>query len=414
MLMIHSDKRVMDLFIGDVKRWEGSGIIISDAAGEIVYTTGLTGASPRDAMEAARYAGSGSAAPYEVIPIGSESYFVVGKQSGITGWTMVLMIPQREIMGDMFVMQLAAVCLLIGIALLMLWVLSVLYLQILNPIKTLLQSMGRVEKGLPFRPVPIKRMDELGMLQQKFNEMVRNEQQMRSEIYAEQLHNKEMELKFLQSQVNPHFLYNTLDSIYWVAEERGMGEVSGVVLNLSKFFRLSLSRGKDFLTVDETVEHLKSYISIQQFRHLDKFDVRWEVDARVGPVQIMKLMLQPVVENAIIHGLERAADACRLTIRIGLQEEWLHCEVMDTGAGMAADRLERVMEEIRRLDLPPDVEGTTYGLRNLYQRLRIQYGDDMQFQMWSRPREGTCVTIRIRWDRLGGAEFANEGDDRRG
>src|SRR5690606_33849389 len=139
----------------------------------------------------------------------------------VTGWVVSLVIPQQEIMGDITRMQMVVVYILIGIAILMLLLIGVLYTQILNPIKTLMQSMMRVEKGLGnFHPVPIKRMDELGFLQQRFNEMIMNEQQMRRTILEEQLHNKEMELKFLQSQVNPHFLYNTLDSIYWVAEER--------------------------------------------------------------------------------------------------------------------------------------------------------------------------------------------------
>src|SRR5690606_23811625 len=106
----------------------------------------------------------------------------------------------------------------------MLMMFHVLYLQIFNPLKRLMKGMVEIEKGGAFRPIPIKRMDELGFLQRRFNEMVLNEQQMRREILEEKLHNREIELKFLQSQVNPHFLYNTLDSIYWVAEESGVDE----------------------------------------------------------------------------------------------------------------------------------------------------------------------------------------------
>ncbi|GGG00416.1 sensor histidine kinase [Paenibacillus abyssi] len=406
LLIVNSDKQVLDLFIGDIELFSGTGIMISDTGGSVFYGKGnLPEASRQPALGKNRSANQ----PFETVRYGAQKYIAVHKSSDLTGWNVSLIIPHDEIMKDVVNMMRASVLIMIGITVLVLLLFGLLYVQIFTPIRRLMQSMVSVEKGLTFHPVEIRRMDELGFLQQRFNEMVSNEQQMRKTIYEEQLHKKEIELKFLQSQVNPHFLYNTLDSIYWVAEQSGVDEIGDVVLDLSKFFRLSLSRGKDFITIAETVLHLEYYLRIQQFRHTGKFEVVWDVEEQLAQVEVMKLMLQPVVENAIIHGLERAAEACRLTIRIHRQDEWLRCSVEDTGIGMDEQTLKHLLHEIMHDEGP---SGTTYGLRNLYQRLHIVYGDDMKFSIRSKPQEGTIVTIRIRLSRLGGKGLEDEGHHR--
>lgn len=397
LLMINFNKQVLDLFVGRIELWNGTGIVIHSAGGDLFYTAG----APLGESAGALAVKESFRQPYETIRIDGNSYLAVHKRSETTDWTIHMIIPYAEIMKDVLTMKRIAVAVLLVIAIFLLLLFHVLYLQIFNPIKRLIKGMLTIEKGLAFRPIPIKRMDELGFLQQRFNDMVQNEQKMRREILEEQLHKREIELKFLQSQVNPHFLYNTLDSIYWVAEESGVDEIGEVVLDLSNFFRLSLSRGKDFITVEETIEHLKGYIRIQQFRHTDKFEVHWDIDPAVSSLRIMKLMLQPIVENSIVHGLEKAADTCRLTIRIKREGEYLTCRVTDTGIGMDEEGLWKLWNEIRREHGSSDA---TYGLRNLYQRLKIVYGDDMDFQMTSKLQEGTSVAIRIRLDRLEGAD----------
>lgn len=397
LLMINFNKQVLDLFVGKIELWKGTGIVINSAGGELLYTAG----APLNESASARVVKKSFQQPYETIRMEGESYLVVHKRSETMDWTIHMIIPYAEIMKDVLTMKRIAVAILLVIAIFLLLLFHVLYLQIFNPIKRLIKGMLAIEKGLTYRPISIKRMDELGFLQQRFNDMVQNEQKMRREILEEQLHKREIELKFLQSQVNPHFLYNTLDSIYWVAEESGVDEIGEVVLDLSNFFRLSLSRGKDFITVEETIEHLKGYIRIQQFRHTDKFEVHWDIDPAVSSLRIMKLMLQPIVENSIVHGLEKAADTCRLTIRIKREGEYLTCRVTDTGIGMDEEGLWKLWNEIKREHGSSDA---TYGLRNLYQRLKIVYGDDMDFQMTSKLQEGTSVAIRIRLDRLEGAD----------
>lgn len=406
-LMINSHRRLLDQVIGDIKLWEGTSVVITDVGRQSFFVAGDSGLELANALLSERSADSDA---YETIRHDKRKYIAVSKSSESSGWGIHLIIPHGEIMGDVLLVQRAAILIMTGIALLVLMLFWVLYLQIFGPIRRLMQGMVQVEKGVTYQPIEIRRMDELGFLQQRFNEMVQHEQHMQKTLLDEQLHKKDIELKFLQSQVNPHFLYNTLDSIYWVAEQSGVEDISEVVLDLSRFFRLSLSRGKDYVTIRETVDQLECYVRIQQFRHTDKFEVDWMIEERVKSLYVMKLMLQPVVENAIVHSLERTADPCRLAVSIVQEDDWLVCTVTDTGVGMDPGELEHLQQEIRR-EGGPSV--STYGLRNLYQRLLIQYGEDMDFQLWSKLREGTTVTIRIRLGRLRGEKHEELESDHR-
>ena len=399
-LMIHNRKQVLQQMVGGVDLWQGTGIVIMDPSGKAVFTTG-NGFNPAAGIPEVPFENVPSAG-YAMLEVDREPYIAVQQHSQLTDWRMTMLIPQKEIMHDVVQMKNSTVAVIVAIGTLFVILSVLLYTQIVNPIKNLMKGMIMVEKGLPHHPIVIKRLDELGFLQKRFNDMVQNEQHMRQLIVEEQLHKKEIELKFLQSQVNPHFLYNTLDSIYWVAVENNADEIGDVVLDLSRYFRLSLSRGKEFVTIRETVEHLEYYLRIQQFRHTGKFEVRWDVDPGLESFRIMKLMLQPIVENAIVHGMERTAETGQLFITIREYGDVVRFRVEDTGAGMEAEALRELLHEIRRQEGPSEA---TYGLRNLYQRLKLLYGEDMFFGIGSLPGKGMRVTISIRRERLEGGHW---------
>ncbi|MBD2865840.1 cache domain-containing sensor histidine kinase [Paenibacillus oceani] len=420
-LLVNTEKSIFEMLVGDSPLWKGTGILIYDGGGNVIWSKGdpdfqhaaagrIVPEQPQDGHggEAWRF----PASEYAPVALGDREYRFVQKQSELTGWKVAMCIPEEEIMGEIRRMKLLLYAVLAVLVLLSFALFTLLYMQISTPIRQLMAGIRRVESGAPFVPVPISRMDEFGYLQKRFNDMVVNEQQMRQAMFEQELRGKDVELKLLQSQMNPHFLYNTLDSIYWAAERSDNNEISDMVLDLSRFFRLSLSRGKEFVTVRETIDHLKTYIRIQQFRHKGKFEVEWDIDGTLHEVKIIKLMLQPVVENAIVHGLEALADACRLRVRTVRDGPWILFEVTDSGIGIPAPRLKELLEAVR--DERPE-GGKTYGLRNLYQRLRLIYGEeDMRFEMTSEPFGGTTVAIRIAESRLEGGRHEDEGDDRRG
>ncbi|MGG1311429.1 cache domain-containing sensor histidine kinase [Cohnella laeviribosi] len=407
-LLLNSDKSVLGKMIGDVDGIEGTGIVVTDERGGTVYAAGNPDVKAAD-LSRLPFREEEEAGKLRGVELNGKTFFVIRQRSDVSGWTVSLVMPKSAVFSDVTVMKHTVLALLALLSVFSLLLFALLYVQLSQPIKRLMNGMLRVEKGLPFVPIPIRRMDELGYLQQRFNQMVANEQQMRKQIYSEKLHKKEIELKFLQSQVNPHFLYNTLDSIYWVALGSGVDEIGSLVLDLSRFFRISLSRGKDFITVSETLEHLRCYLRIQQFRHMDKFEVVWDVDPSLLDVKIMKLMLQPVVENAIVHGLEAVAGTCMLQVGIKRSGEFLQCFVSDTGVGIEADKLRELWAEIRE---EGESGNKTYGLKNLYQRLHIVYGDDMRFSIESEAGRGTKVTIMIHLNRLERSTDAYESHHR--
>jgi two-component system sensor histidine kinase YesM len=199
-----------------------------------------------------------------------------------------------------------------------------------------------------------------------------------------------------------------LDSIYWAAKNYEADEISEMVLNLSRFFRLSLNKGTDTFTVDETVAHLHYYVRVQQLRFLDKFSVSYDIQEESKTIPIMKLLLQPLVENAILHGLEQRDRGGELIVRARLEDGFVHMTVADNGVGMPQDRLRYIGGELERvfapdkpgLSLPPwENAKDLYGLRNVASRVRMVYGKRSRMEIDSREGEGTSVTVRLPLDR---------------
>ena len=390
-LMVNTNKQTLHQMIGEVEQWQGTEIVLTDSEGRVLLTSG-NHADLLKENHVLALPHDDQAGVYKTVKIEGNSYITVQQNSSLTGWNITMLIPQQEIMQDVVQMKEYATILIIVIGVFFAIMSVLLYTQIFNPIKSLIERMVMVEKGMPPEPLEIKRYDELGYLQKKYNDMIHNEQQMRETIIQEQLHKKEIELKLLQSQMNPHFLYNTLDSIYWVAVENNAEEISDVVLDLSRYFRLSLSRGKEYVTIGEAIDHLVYYLRIQQFKHTGKFEVRWNVDPALKEIRIMKLMLQPIVENAIIHGVERSEGFCYLHIDVQRHKGCIRFRIEDTGAGIERVKLKMLLHDIKRLD---GLSPATYGLQNLYQRLQLKYGEGMHYAMSSMPGIGTRVTISI-------------------
>ncbi|KPV47456.1 histidine kinase, partial [Kouleothrix aurantiaca] len=186
---------------------------------------------------------------------------------------------------------------------------------------------------------------------------------------------KKAELRALQAQINPHFLYNTLDTIIWMAEARRMDQVVELVRVLSRFFRITLSKGKDWITMRDEIEHVESYLAIQKMRYRDILDYRIDIPADMRDGQMLKLTLQPLVENALYHGIKNKRSGGTITVRGSrLPGDLLQIQVEDNGAGITPERL----DEIRAL-LASDTGDTVvgeggYGISNVKQRIKLYYG----------------------------------------
>lgn len=264
--------------------------------------------------------------------------------------------------------------------------------------------MAIVEDGGP--------KDEISELVVKFNEMVLQLNELTEQNVNNRLREQKLismktkaELAMLQQQINPHFLYNTLEAINMRARQYGAEEVGTMVVSLAKLFRFSIDRGKedDTVSLREEIDHVQNYILIQSIRFKDKFTTHWELESAALKSSVMRFILQPLVENAIQHGLNDYSSGGEINISAKYAGQALELTVADNGIGMTAEQLERVRQKLENSDDAADHSeherhelGTGVGLRNVYMRLKLFYRDKVDFQIDSKEYEGTVITIRIR------------------
>jgi two-component system sensor histidine kinase YesM len=331
----------------------------------------------------------------------------ISVKSKFSGWSLTMEQPLREIRSHTDYLKGFTYGILIVSSVLAIWISWIVYKGISAPLRKLAYGMKQLRTGNFTVQLEDTRVDELGYVIESFNRMAENQKILIRDHYEKQLLLSKMELKFLQSQINPHFLYNTLDSIYWTAKNYEAEEISEMVLNLSKFFRLSLNKGNETFAVSETIEHLKYYIKVQQLRFLDHFTVRYDIAEESKHYHVLKLLLQPLVENAVLHGLEKQSAGGELVISSYVDGSLLVLEVSDNGVGVERERLAaicRKLEEASQLaveGISTDLkkERDLFGLRNVISRIKMYYGEEAQFLFESDVHQGTRITLRLPLDR---------------
>lgn len=236
--------------------------------------------------------------------------------------------------------------------------------------------------------------EELAELGDGFNQMVERIGELVEDIRVEQQNLRAMELKLLQAQINPHFLYNTLDAIIWLAEEGQKEQVVTMVSALSDFFRTTLSKGRDYITVQEEESHIRSYLEIQHFRYQDILEYEIVIPPELYQYQILKLTLQPLVENALYHGIKNKRGMGRISVTGKIEGGCLVFIVKDNGQGMTPERLKQV-----RRDMSAGQEGvgepSGFGLFNVVQRIKVNYGPQYGIWISSVYQEGTEVRVEL-------------------
>ena len=265
-------------------------------------------------------------------------------------------------------------------------------------IKTLAEQVRRVENGDLSVSCIVDSEDEIGELQNSFNFMVRRISLLVDERYNLGKNLKDMELRALQAQINPHFLYNTLDMIAWKAMASGNQETVDIVVKLARFYRLSLSNGSDFLPLSDEVEHVRLFVELTNLCRSRNVQLNTEVAPNIADYPIMKLILQPIVENSLFHGLYELSDregVIRLTAeQIG---SYVQIQIADNGVGIEKSKLAELLAKKERPVVNTKRGG--YGIGNILERLRIYYDDRFTFQIESAILTGTTVTIRIPYSR---------------
>ncbi len=266
--------------------------------------------------------------------------------------------------------------------------------SITKPIRTLQQEMIKVE-GLNY----VVGSDNLVMhgsqevidLQNSFNQMMARIKELMNKVIEEQDEQRKSELKALQNQINPHFLYNTFDSIIYMIDEGKNDEAEEMIVALSKFFRISVSKGHNIIPLESEIDHAKYYLTIQKLRFGDSFEYKFNIDQKLYKYYVIKLILQPIIENAIGHGIKESPSDKNLILINGYEENGLiKLEVIDNGYGILPEKVQEIYDSFHDKNIHNGV-----GLKNVYERIRIYYGEKADLKIESILDSGTKITIII-------------------
>lgn len=303
-----------------------------------------------------------------------------------TGWTVCIYQPKALFMDSVRKLIFESVPIII-LCIIALIVTGYLFSRsIVKPLERLTENMNQIQLG--FRKVTVNSgsNDEAGVLIRAFRRMMEEMNRLISEVYEGQIRLQNTEMKALQAQINPHFLYNSLSIINWKAIEAGNTDISKVTLALSTYYRTSLNRGETMTSVENEISNIRAYLKIQLIMHDNSFRVMETIDPDIMQYRIPKLILQPLVENSIDHGLDVSESEEKLLYIKAVQEgDKLIFEVRDNGAGMEQEKADEILS----------YNSNGYGLRNVSERIQVLYGDEGRVDIISSVGEGTSVCIKL-------------------
>ncbi|HUC91386.1 MAG TPA: sensor histidine kinase [Paenibacillus sp.] len=325
--------------------------------------------------------------------IEGEDYLVSYLSSAYSGWTTIGIISVDKLYEDNRTVRdwIIVVTLII---LLFAFVLARVFAQtITNPIKRMLNPMKKVQMGDMNVSFPVESKDEIGILSTGVNHMVSQIHTLVEDAYKGRILLQQSEFKALQAQINPHFLYNTLESINWMAKMNGVDQICRMVSALGDLMRISISTDKEYITIEEEMKYIGDYLYIQKSRFGERIAAEIHIDDELKSVVIPKLILQPIVENALLHGVQVKKGKGNIDIRGRRLDESILFEVEDDGIGMTPKQIAKLLADNGIEN--PQAKGSGIGVRNVHQRIRFIYGMEYGVTIKSQPGEGTTVQIRI-------------------
>ena len=321
----------------------------------------------------------------------TDGYSVVKKESSVTGWTVYVYEPRKLVLrsaNSMITMIVVAFVVAVAGAAAASIFTSGFIARRINKLKN---SMAKVENGDFDAVINTQDKDEIGDLIHSFNSMTTQIKNLITQVYEGRISQKESEMRALRAQINPHFLYNSLSLINWKAIEYEQEDISEITLALSNYYRTSLNKGKNILSFEQELSNMQSYLKIQQIMHDNSFDVVINVSEEVMPCESLNLILQPLVENAIDHGIDLLTDRKGvITVEAKIQtdeegKELVCVTVSDNGVGMDEETAQNFLT----------VQSKGYGARNVNDRIRLYYGESYHLEVQSIPDEGTTITIKF-------------------
>lgn len=317
---------------------------------------------------------------------------VVTKTVGYTGWKLVGVIKGTGISLNMLKTRLFIVFVILLIIFIVILINSYISFRVTNPIRELEKSVKALEEGNLDADIYMGGSYEVQHLGKSVQDMKFRIKGLMQDIVNEHEEKRKSEFDSLQAQINPHFLYNTLDIIVWQIENEKQSEAVHTVTALARFFRLSLGKGKNIVTVKDEIDHVKNYLMIQHMRFKNKFDYEFDIAEDVLELPSLKLMLQPLVENAIYHGMEFMDGDGMIMVKAWSKEDELYLSVADNGLGMTEDKVEMILTG---KSTSGNGRGSGIGVKNVNERIKLYFGEAYGLTIDSEPDEGTTVIIHL-------------------
>ena len=390
-LMIDMAYQGLDSALDEVSLGNGGYIYLMDSAGEIIWHPKFeliaSGRVKENNLLTATFSDGSIEEEFN-----NMVQTVVIKTVGYTGWKLVGVIKGTGISLNILKTRLFIVFVISLIIFIVVLINSYISFRVTDPIRELEKSVKRLEEGNLDADIYMGGSYEIQHLGKSVQDMKYRIKGLMQDIVTEHEEKRKSEFNSLQAQINPHFLYNTLDIIVWQIENEKQSEAVHTVTALARFFRLSLGKGKNIVTVKAEIEHVKNYLMIQHMRFKNKFDYEFDVENDVLELSSLKLMLQPLVENAIYHGMEFMDGDGLITIKAWREDNELYLSVADNGLGMTEDKVNLILAGRSNSG---NGRGSGIGVKNVNERIKLYFGEGYGLKIDSEPDVGTTITIHL-------------------
>ena len=325
------------------------------------------------------------------IKINGEKQYYIRNKSGTGFMSISVLIPYRVLSKDAEKLKLKFI--IIGFCAAAAAVFCSVFLsrKLCRNLKQLSNNMEEIRQGNMEVRVSVQTRDEIGILADTFNRMMDQIAKLMIEIKEKEIVKKEAEQKFLDAQIEPHFLYNSINSIQYVAHMRGEEEIERVAIALSELFRSVLSNKREFITLWEEKEYIDNYILIERFKYTRDFSLIWDVEEELWAYQIPKLLLQPIVENALIHGIADKEEGV-INIKVYRDENAVVVKILDNGKGIARNRLQELQEGIYK---NKKSRFRRVGISNVFERIKLLFGEEYGGNIYSYQNTFTCIELTL-------------------
>ncbi|ARA99605.1 MULTISPECIES: cache domain-containing sensor histidine kinase [Geobacillus] len=391
-VLIDLKLRVIAEATKNVRLGKWGHLLVIDERGESIYTPSP---SPLRTIPLRWVQGNSGTFSKE---INGQHIQLIYQRSPFTNWTIIGVFSGNESALEVMEIRFYIISFIFFVCFIALGASYYLSFSLSRPISQLTAFMKKAQAGDLTVRYHDERMDEIGILGRSFNHMLDQMQRFISLAEWQERQRWEAELRELQAQIKPHFLYNTLDTIQWMARKKGADDVAEVVGALAKLFRIGLSKGRNMILFAEEIEHIKSYLHIQKVRYKDKLNYTFDIPEHLQQFYVLKLLLQPIVENAIYHGIKQRRGPGHISIQAEERDGTMYIRVKDDGIGMSRERLEELRKSLTIDFTAGDQEGKMrnikgYGMVNVQARLQLTFGPSYRLYIDSEEGKGTTVMI---------------------